>query len=70
MGNVHVMPADDERSSRASGYSVDEDADGGFRWSAFGPAGTLQGHAESRSDAEAAVQGAEQELCRPRHAEA
>ncbi len=66
--NVPVMSTDEERSGRASGYSVEEDPDGGFRWSAFGPAGTRQGHAESRADAEAAAQRAEQALCRPRRA--
>jgi hypothetical protein len=59
------MAADDSLPGRASGYSVEEDPDGGFTWSAFGPAGTRQGHADSRSDAEVAARAAEQELSRP-----
>lgn len=59
------MTTEEEHSGLASGYSVEEDEDGGFRWSAFGPTGTLQGHAESRSDAEVAAQTAEVVLRRP-----
>jgi hypothetical protein len=62
------MAADDSRPGRASGYSIEDDADGGFNWSAFGSAGTRQGHAESRSDAEAAARVAEHELSRPERA--
>jgi hypothetical protein len=32
----------------ASGFTVDEDDDGAFRWTAFGLAGTRQGTAASR----------------------
>jgi len=64
------MPADDEHSARASGYSIEDDAEGGFRWSAFGPAGTLSGHADSQAEGEAAARNAEQELCRLRRADA
>jgi len=63
------MSTHEEHPGSGSGYSVEEDPDGGFRWSAFGPAGTLQGRADSRADAEAAAQGAEQELCRPQRSE-
>jgi hypothetical protein len=58
------MP-DEIDSGRAFGFSVEEDPEGGFRWSAFGGAGTRQGHAESQSEAEAAARRAEQELGRP-----
>ena len=63
------MPTKGEHPGSASGYSVEADPDGGFRWSAFGPAGTLQGRADSRGDAEVAAQGAEQELRRTRSSE-
>jgi hypothetical protein len=63
------MPTDQENAGGASGYAVEEDTDGGFRWSAFGPSGTLHGHADSRADAEAAAQNAESELCRSRRTE-
>jgi hypothetical protein len=59
------MPIDDQDPGRASGHSVEEDPDGGFRWSAFGQAGTRQGRADAREDAEAAAHSAEQELSRP-----
>lgn len=65
VGRLHLMASDDQDPGRASGYSVDEASNGGFRWSAFGPAGTREGNAESRADAEAAAQSAERELCRP-----
>jgi predicted RNase H-like HicB family nuclease len=47
---------------RTSGWTVDEDPEGGFRWSADGPTGTLQGHAETRDEAEQAAREAEQRL--------
>jgi hypothetical protein len=53
---------DDERLGHLSGWSVDEDPGGGFRWTAFGPAGTVQGEAPTRSEAERAAMRAEQEL--------
>jgi hypothetical protein len=59
------MATDDSHQGRASGYSVEEDPEGGFRWSAFGPAGARDGHAGSWSEAEAAAQLAEQELSLP-----
>ena len=34
-----------EPTGHLSGWSVDEDPEGGFRWRAFGPAGTVQGQA-------------------------
>jgi hypothetical protein len=55
----------DENPGQASGFSVEEDRDGGFRWSAFGPAGARHGDAESHGDAEASARAAEQELNRP-----
>jgi hypothetical protein len=59
------MATNDEQVGRASGYAVEEDEqNGGFSWSAYGPNGTRQGHAESRADAEAAARGAERELTR------
>lgn len=63
------MPSEGGDPGRASGYSVEEDTKGGFRWSAFGPAGTLQGHADWRADAEADAQRAEQELRRPQRSD-
>jgi hypothetical protein len=58
------MAAGEDEIGRASGYSVEDDADGRFRWAAFSPAGTRQGTADSRSEAEAAAQAAEQDLRR------
>jgi hypothetical protein len=52
----------DDDLGTASGFTVDEDDDGGFRWTAFGPAGTRQGTAASRAEAETAARVAEQEL--------
>jgi hypothetical protein len=49
----------------ASGFSVDEDDDGSFRWRAFGPTGARDGVADSREDAEAAARAAELELNDP-----
>jgi len=51
-----------------SGFTVEENEDGRFRWTAFGPAGTREGTAESRADAEAAAQVAETELNDPSQA--
>jgi hypothetical protein len=45
-----------------SGFSVQEAAGAGYRWSAFGPSGTREGKAETRTDAEAAAREAEQQL--------
>ncbi|MGI8430086.1 MAG: hypothetical protein ACR2OB_12480 [Solirubrobacteraceae bacterium] len=59
------MPADQHDPGHASGFSVEEDSEGGFRWSAFGPAGARHGHADARADAEATASAAEQELIRP-----
>lgn len=53
---------DNERVGHLSGWSVDEDPEGGFRWTAFGPAGTVQGEAPTRAEAERAAMQAEQEL--------
>jgi hypothetical protein len=63
--SVLDMTTQPDERGQASGFSVEEDPDGGFRWSAFGPDGRREGRAESRSEAEAAAQAAEQELNRP-----
>jgi hypothetical protein len=60
------MDSERDDRGRVSGYSVVEDPDGGFRWSAFGPAGSRQGRADSRAAADAAGEAAERELARPR----
>jgi len=52
----------DEQTGHLSGWSVDEDPEGGFRWTAFGPAGTVQGQAPTRAEAERAAMQAEQDL--------
>jgi uncharacterized protein len=46
----------------SSGWTVDEDPDGGFRWAAYGPAGARRGEATTRAEAERAAQEAEREL--------
>jgi Nucleotidyltransferase domain len=51
-----------ERVGYSSGWSVEEDADGGFHWSAHGPAGVLRGRAATRGEAEQAAQEAEGQL--------
>ncbi|MBD0281238.1 MAG: hypothetical protein ICV69_03465 [Thermoleophilaceae bacterium] len=53
------MTAHPGERGQASGFSVEEDPDGGFRWSAFGPTGRREGRAESRSEAGAAAQADE-----------
>ena len=60
--------AESDDFGRASGYSVEEDEEGSFRWTAFGPAGTRQGRAQSRAEAEAAAEAAELELNDPSQA--
>jgi hypothetical protein len=57
---------DEPELGHSSGFAVEEDPSGGYVWSAFGPAGTRQGHAESQSQAEAAAREAQRELDRPR----
>jgi hypothetical protein len=57
---------EDPNVGHASGHSVEEDDEDGFVWSAFGPAGTRQGNATTRAEAEAAAQAAERELRGPR----
>jgi hypothetical protein len=47
---------------RSSGWSVDEDPDGAFRWSAYGPTGRVTGSAATREEAETAARAAEQRL--------
>ncbi len=46
----------------SSGWTVEEDPEGGFRWAAHGPAGILRGQATTRAQAERAAQEAEREL--------
>ena len=53
---------EDPTLGHASGYTVEEDDEDGFIWSAFGPAGTREGNAASRAEAEAAAQAAERDL--------
>lgn len=52
----------EERIGYSSGWTVEEDADGSFRWAAFGPAGTLRGQAKTRAEAEEVAREAEQQL--------
>jgi hypothetical protein len=42
-----------------SGWTVEEDPKGSFRWTAHGPRGTLRGQAATRAEAEQAAQQAE-----------
>ena len=57
------MVADkDQQIGYSSGWTVEEDPEGGFRWAAQGPAGTLRGQATTRAKAERAAQEAEREL--------
>jgi hypothetical protein len=55
----------DRDTGKAAGWEVEQDPQGGFRWSAFGPRGSRGGHAETRGEAERAAQQAEEELSRP-----
>jgi hypothetical protein len=57
-----MVDPENEQTGYVSGWSVDDDPEGGFRWTAFGPAGTLQGQAPTRAAAERAAMRAEQEL--------
>jgi Streptomycin adenylyltransferase len=52
----------EERIGYSSGWTVEEDPEGGFRWAAHGPGGILHGQAVTRAAAERAAQEAEQEL--------
>jgi hypothetical protein len=56
------LSVEEKKTGQASGWTVDEDPEGGFRWAAHGVAGTLRGHAKTRAEAERAAQKAEQEL--------
>jgi Acetyltransferase (GNAT) domain len=58
------MGTEEDMVGQASGWSVDEDEGGGFRWAAYGPAGTAQGQAATREEAERAAMRAEQDLIR------
>lgn len=52
----------EERIGYSSGWTVDEEPEGGFRWAAYGPAGVRRGQAGTRAEAEQAAQEAEREL--------
>lgn len=52
----------EERIGYSSGWTVEEDPEGGFRWAAHGPGGILHGQAVTRAAAERAAQEAEREL--------
>jgi uncharacterized protein len=56
------VTVDERRIGYGSGWTVEEDPEGGFRWAAHGPAGILRGQARTRAEAERAAQAAEQEL--------
>jgi hypothetical protein len=56
------MGTEEQETGHGSGWSVEEDPDGGFRWAAHGPRRTLRGHAPTRAEAERAAQAAEREL--------
>ncbi len=58
------MSTEDDRIGHASGWTVDEDPQGGFRWTAYGPAGTTHGQAPTRAEAERAASQAEEDLVR------
>jgi hypothetical protein len=58
------MSTEDDGIGHASGWSVDEDPEGGFRWTAYAPAGTAQGREPTHEDAERAAAQAEQDLVR------
>ena len=60
------MPSEPEDVGHSSEFFVEEDPSGGYSWSAFGRAGTLRGHTESRPQEEAAARDAQRELNRPR----
>jgi hypothetical protein len=57
-----VVDPENQRAGHVSGWSTDEDPEGGFRWTAFGPAGTVQGEAPTRAEGERAAMQAEQDL--------
>jgi GrpB-like predicted nucleotidyltransferase (UPF0157 family) len=57
-----IVSRNEERIGHGSGWSVEEDPEGGFRWAAHGPAGSLRGQAATRGEAERAAQEAEREL--------
>jgi hypothetical protein len=52
----------EQKIGYSSGWTVEEDPEGGFRWAAHGPAGILRGQATTRAEAERAAQEAEREL--------
>ena len=57
-----VVTVNEERIRYGSGWTVEEDPEGGFRWAAYGPAGILRGQARTRAEAEQAAQEAEKKL--------
>jgi hypothetical protein len=56
------MAKDRVETGSATGWQVEEDAGGGFEWTAFGPLGSRRGRADTRAEAEAAARRSEQEL--------
>jgi hypothetical protein len=60
-----VVIVNEERIGHGSGWAVEDDPEGGFRWTAYGPAGSRQGQAPTRAEAERLAQAAEQELTVP-----
>jgi hypothetical protein len=56
------MDTEEPKTGHSSGWSVDEDPEDGFKWTAHGPTGTRHGHAENREEAERAALEAEHEL--------
>jgi hypothetical protein len=59
------MTPSEEEHGQASGWTVEGDDESGYRWSAYGPRGARQGHADSEAEAETAARAAERELNRP-----
>jgi nucleotidyltransferase-like protein len=55
----------EERIGHGSGWAVEDDPEGGFRWTAYGPAGSRLGQAPTRAEAERLAQAAERELTEP-----
>jgi hypothetical protein len=60
-----VTPMASDTTGGASGYSVEEDPEDGFIWSAYGPGGTREGRTETHAEAESAARAAEVELKHP-----
>jgi hypothetical protein len=56
------MGGDEQTRGSASGFAVEEDPQGGFRWSAYGPLGSRVGREPTREEAESSARAAEREL--------